>query len=56
MDEPQLYKEVRIDADGNETVLGYAYGEPWVEQALYMGDLRFDTEEEARDWWNKIHG
>lgn len=56
MDGPRLYKEVRVGEDGVVTVVGYAYGEPWVEQALYMGDLRFDTEEEARDWWNKIHG
>lgn len=56
MEEPQLYTEIRRNPDGTETVIGYAYGAPWVQQALYMNDLRFDTEEEAKAWWQKNHG
>lgn len=52
----QLYVKYDVDADGEERVIGYAYGEPWVSQALFMDDLCFDTEQEAKDWWEKYHG
>ena len=33
--------------------VAYAYGEPWVAMALYMGDISHPTEEEAREAWKK---
>ena len=47
----KLYMDVVLREDGEEEVIGYAYGDEWVAQALAMGDIRFDTEEEARAWW-----
>lgn len=52
----ELYTEKRIDENGNETIVGYAYGEEWVAMAMFMGDIRFDTEEEAKAWWEKNYG
>ena len=52
----KLYTFIMVARDGTQTVKGYAYGEPWVAQALAMGDIRFDTEEEARAWWEKTYG
>ena len=43
-----LYKMQR----GNE-ILGYAYGEDWVAQALYMDDMRYSTPEEAKAAWEE---
>lgn len=54
--ELELYIAQRIDEDGNITITGYAYGEPWVAEALFMDDIRFDTEEEAKAWWEKNYG
>ena len=34
----------------------YAYGMPWVEQALAMDDIRFKTADEARAWWEANYG
>lgn len=31
--------------------VAYAYGEPWVAMALYMDDIGYPTEEEARRAW-----
>lgn len=53
---PQLYVAYIEMPDGEMRVTGYAYGEPWVAQALLMDDIRFDTEEEARAWWEKNYG
>ncbi len=53
MDEPKLYYKMRQDVDGKVVVEGYAYGDGWVAQALYMDDLIFDTPEDAMEWWNK---
>lgn len=47
----KLYMDVVLREDGEEEVIGYAYGDEWVAQALAMGDIRFDTEEEAKAWW-----
>lgn len=38
----------------DDTPIGYAYGEPWVAQALLMDDMRYDTEDEARAAWTRI--
>ncbi len=52
----ELYVAVRKNDDGTEEIYGYAYGDQWVAQALLMDDIRFDTEEEARAWWEKNYG
>lgn len=49
----KLYEAYTVDEDGNKFVTGYAYGEPWVSQALLMDDIKFDTPEEAEKWWNE---
>lgn len=33
--------------------VAYAYGEPWVAQALFMDDIRHKTPEEAYAAWRK---
>ena len=50
----KLYEAYIIDENGNMIITGYAYGEPWVAQALLMDDIKFDTPEEAEEWWNEI--
>ena len=52
----ELYTAYREDPDGTKIVTGYAYGEEWVAMALYMDDIRFDTPEEAKAWWEKNYG
>lgn len=42
--------------DGTVEIVGYVYGEPWVAMALQNDDLRFDTPEEAKAWWDKNYG
>ena len=54
--EVMLYANYSMDADGNVSVVGYAYGAPWVAEALLMDDIRFDTAEEAKAWWKKYYG
>ena len=54
--ELMLYVNYIQDEEGNMLVDGYAYGEPWVAQALYMDDLKFDTPEKAKEWWEKNYG
>lgn len=49
---PRLYTIGIKEDDGSYKVTGYAYGDPWVAQALYMDDIRFDTPEEAKEWWS----
>jgi hypothetical protein len=51
-----LYVNYRETEDGTIVPIGYAYGEPWVAQALMMDDIRFDTPEEAKEWWEKNYG
>ena len=46
----QMYKDVRIDDNGKETVRGYRFGESWVATALYM-EGGFKTETEALMRW-----
>lgn len=50
---PRLYSDSEVDQYGNVTTVGYAYGEPWVAQALLMGDIKFATPEEAKAWWER---
>lgn len=52
----RLYISYIRDADGNLIADGYAYGEEWVAQALYMDDIKFKTPEEARAWWEREYG
>lgn len=50
----QMYKEVRIDEDGNEKIVGYRFGEPWAAMALYT-EGGFKTEREALvRWYNEL--
>ena len=42
-DNVQLYTMHRIKEDGTDEITGYAYGAPWVAQAMWMGDIKFDT-------------
>ena len=51
-----LYTAYQKLADGTVLPTGYAYGEPWVAQALLMDDIKFDTPEEAKAWWEKNYG
>lgn len=36
-----------------DTPVAYAYGEPWVAQALFMDDIGYPTPEEAKKAWEK---
>lgn len=54
--ELMLYTNYVREKDGTIRPIGYAYGEPWVAQALFMGDMSFDTPEEAKEWWEKTYG
>lgn len=50
----QMYKEVRIDENGNEKIAGYRFGEPWAAMALYT-EGGFKTEREALvRWYNEL--
>lgn len=52
----RLYTSYIKDEKGNLIVTGYAYGEEWVEQALFMDDIKFKTPEEAKAWWERTYG
>lgn len=54
--ELMLYTICVIEKDRTLRPIGYAYGKPWVEQALLMGDMSFDTPEKAKAWWEKNYG
>ena len=45
---PELY--IKYD---NDKPVAYAYGEEWVAMALYMDDIGYQTEEEAREAWKR---
>lgn len=49
MCDPQLYILYRGDKP-----VAYAYGEPWVAQALFMDDMRYSTPEEAKAAWEAM--
>lgn len=54
---PRLYAKVSDPGEPSSStaarIVGYAYGEPWVQQALLMGDLCFDTPEAAKAAWEE---
>ena len=54
-DDVRMYESHTKFQDGTERVQ-YAYGAPWVAQALLMDDIAFDSPEEARDWWERRYG
>ena len=54
-DNVRMYESHTKFPDGTERVQ-YAYGAPWVAQALLMDDIAFDSPEEARDWWERRYG
>ena len=55
-DEIQLYTAYRQYEDGTVVPYAYAYGAPWVAQALFMDDISFDSPEKAKEWWEKNYG
>lgn len=55
-DDVQLYTMHRIKEDGTDEITGYAYGAPWVAQAMWMGDILFKSPKEAEAWWNRRYG
>ena len=44
--------EMYIKYDGDKLV-GYAYGDEWVSQALFMDDWCYKTQEEAVKAWER---
>lgn len=52
LDNIRLYELRTILPDGTERIQ-YAYGAPWVMQALLMDDIKFDSPEEAIAWWER---
>ena len=36
-----------------DTIVGYAYGDEWVAQALFMDDWCYDTPREAKAAWKR---
>lgn len=50
---PRLYMKIVDAANGDEKVLGYAYGEPWIQQALFNDDICFGTPEAAKAAWEE---
>ena len=54
--EVMLYANYVKEKDGTIRPIGYAYGAPWVAQALLMGDMNFATPEEAKEWWEANYG
>lgn len=58
MDEEResLYTLYEEDEEGVARPIAYAYGAPWVAQALLMNDIKFDTPAEAKAWWEKNYG
>lgn len=44
--------EMYIKYRGDVPVV-YAYGDPWVAQALFMDDVGYSTPEEAIEAWNR---
>lgn len=55
LDNVQLYESHTVLPDGKE-IVKYAYGAPWVMQALLMDDIKFDTPEAAIEWWERRYG
>lgn len=55
LDNVNMYEAHTVMPDGTERIR-YAYGEPWVAQALLMDDISFETKEEAIAWWERRYG
>lgn len=53
-DDVRMYESHTVLPDGTERIR-YAYGAPWVAQALLMDDIAFETPEEARAWWKRVY-
>jgi len=53
-DNVRLYESHTKLPDGTERIQ-YAYGAPWVAQALLMDDIHFDTPEKAKEWWERAY-
>ena len=51
-----LYTKYEEEKDGTLRAVGYAYGASWVQQALLMDDMKFETPEAAKEWWEKNYG
>lgn len=52
----QMYVMATLDDNKNVIQKRYAYGDPWVQQALFMDDIGFETELEAIAWWQEHYG
>lgn len=52
MDEVKENETMYVKYEG-DTPVAYAYGEPWVAQALFMDDISYPTEEAARAAWER---
>lgn len=52
----QMYVMGTLDDNGNVIQKRYAYGDPWVQQALIMDDIGFETGLEAMAWWQEHYG
>lgn len=50
---PTMYVEYEMSENGDPIAVGYAYGDPWVSQALMMGDMKFKTPEAAKEYWER---
>ena len=55
-EEPKLYTMSQKTDDGTYLLEGYAYGLPWVRDALMEGDICFQSPEEAKAWWERRYG
>lgn len=57
-DEPRLWTKYGYKEGSDFSCpIAYAYGPKWVGTALYIGDLKFDTPEAAKKWWEeREHG
>lgn len=52
----QMYVMGTLDDNGNVIQKRYAYGDSWIQQALIMDDIGFETELEAMAWWQEHYG
>lgn len=49
-----MAEQLYVKHEGDRPV-AYAYGEEWVAMALYMDDIGYPTEEEAKAAWIAGH-
>ena len=55
-EELRLYTLSQKTDDGTYIIEGYAYGLPWVKDALWEGDICLPTPEAAKEWWDRRYG